>query len=156
QPMRLCLRRLRAGEPIDPAHLEYCRRRLVNFPVIQLTLNPVAWLPGAIIFPWVIGAVGGPDNLGVIWSQFIVSFLVSTIFTTVQTFFVIQAYLTAYLYPDFFKDARPEAVPGILSIPFTVRLVMLWLAVAIMPLVALLAVALNFVGNNKNVEVLYW
>src|SRR5262249_52661280 len=39
---------------------------------------------------------------------------------------------------------------------FTVRLVMLWLAVAIMPLVALLAVALNFVGNNKNVEVLYW
>src|SRR5262249_50682911 len=95
RPVRLCFRRLRGGEPIDTAHLEYCRRRLVNFPVIQLTLNPVAWLPGAIIFPWVIGAVGGPDNLSVIWSQFIVSFLVSTVFTTVQTFFVIQAYLTA-------------------------------------------------------------
>ena len=156
RPMRLCLRRLRAGETVEAGHLESCRRRLVNFPIIQLILNPIAWLPGAVIFPWIICAVGGMHQAATIWLQFALSFVVSTVFTTVQTFFIIQSFLTAYLYADFFKDSRPEAVPGIISIPFTFRLVMLWLAVAIMPLVALMVVALNFVGDSANKDVLYW
>jgi adenylate cyclase len=143
-PMRRCLARLRAGEAVDPEHLQYCRRRLVNFPIIQLLLNPVAWLPGAVIFPWLICSYGSPNNALAIWLQFGVSFAVSTVFTTVQTFFIIQSFLTAYLYPDFFKDARPEAVPGIRSIPFNIRLVMMWAAVALMPMISILAVALSF------------
>jgi adenylate cyclase len=147
---------LRRGDAVDPAFLQFCRRRLVNLPFIQLLLNPIAWVPGIVFFPWVVCAVGGSHNAGTIWIQFAVSFLVSTVFTTVQTFFIVQSFLTAYLYPDFFKDARPEAVPGIMSIPFSVRLVMLWFAVALMPLIALLVVALNFVGDNENETVLYW
>ncbi|MBI1832839.1 MAG: adenylate/guanylate cyclase domain-containing protein, partial [Planctomycetes bacterium] len=155
-PMMRCLKCMRQGEAIDAEHLQFCRRRLVNFPVIQLILNPVAWAPGIVFFPWVICGVGGSDNAGWIWSQFAVSFVVSTIFTTVQTFFIIQSFLTAYLYPEFFKDARPETVPGIIAIPFTVRLVMLWSAVALMPMVALLAVALNFAADGDNPVLLYW
>ena len=155
-PMMRCLLKLRRGETIDPAHLNYCRRRLVNFPLIQLFLNPIGWLPGAVFFPWMICTYGGTHEAGKIWLQFGVSFVVSTVFTTVQTFFIIQSFLTAYLYPDFFKDARPEEVPGINSIPFVVRLVMLWLAVAIMPLLALLAVALNFAGDGDDPHLLYW
>jgi hypothetical protein len=53
-PMMRCLRKLRRGESIDPAHLNYCRRWLVNFPLIQLFLNPIGWLPCAVFFPWMI------------------------------------------------------------------------------------------------------
>ena len=95
-------------------------------------------------FPWIILAHGGPHNAGQIWWQFGISFVISTVFTTVQTFFILQAYLTAYLYADFFKDARPEAVAGSVSIPFNVRLMMLWGAIALMPMAALLVVALHF------------
>jgi adenylate cyclase len=156
RPMMSCLPRLRRGESIDADELQYSRRRLVNFPFIQLVLNPVAWLPGVVFFPWIICTFGSPKDAGWIWLQFAVSFVVSTVFTTVQTFFIIQSYLTAYLYADFFKDTRPETVPGIYSIPFGLRLVMMWGAVALMPLVALLAVALNFVGDSDNEDVLWW
>ena len=143
-PTIVCLGKLRRGEPVEPALLELGRRRLVNLPLLQLVVNPIAWLPGAIIFPLIVTTFGDAEQAGWIWRQFVLSFLVSTVFTTVQTFFVLQAYLTAYLYPVFFKDTRPETVPGIWRIPFTIRLVMLWGAVALMPLVALLVVALNF------------
>ncbi|MBM3995355.1 MAG: HAMP domain-containing protein [Planctomycetes bacterium] len=155
-PMISCLKRLQQGEAIPADELEACRRRLVNFPAIQLALNPIAWAPGIVFFPWIICAVGGDDNVGWIWRQFAISFVVSTIFTTVQTFFIIQSFLTAYLYPEFFKDARPENVPGIIAIPFTVRLFMLWAAVALMPMVAILAVALNFADRRGDPSFLYW
>src|SRR5439155_18690595 len=44
----------------------------------------------------------------------------------------------------------------IISIPFAARLFMMWSAVALMPLFALLAVALNYVGDNKHEESLIW
>ena len=155
-PTGRCLRRLRQGEKVEPALLQFAQRRLVNLPYVQLIVNPIGWLPGAVFFPWMIITFGSDNKAGWIWFQFGVSFVLSTVFTTVQTFFIVQAYLTAYLYPDLFKDTRPESVPGVISIPFTTRLVMLWLAVAVMPLLAILAVALNFVGDHENEGDLYW
>jgi adenylate cyclase len=155
-PTIRCLRQLRRGESVEPAFLQFCQRRLVNLPYVQLMVNPIGWAPGAVFFPWMIAHFSDADVKGPIWRQFFISFGISALFTTVQTFFVLQAYLTAYLYPDFFKNTRPEDVPGIITIPFYTRLIMLWSAVALMPLFALLAVALNYVGNNKNEEDLYW
>src|ERR1019366_3573864 len=90
-PMMCCLARLRRDKGIHPAYLEFSRRRLVNFPFIQLMLNPLPWLPGAVFFPWVICTYGGTYEAGAIWGQFFVSFFISTVFTTVQTFFIIQS-----------------------------------------------------------------
>jgi adenylate cyclase len=142
-PLVTFSRRLRRGDVVDRATLQDRQRRLVNLPIVQLCLNLFGWLPGAFIFPYTIVGFSNTEEAKKIWLQFGISFFVSAVFTTVQTFFVLQAYLTAYLYPDFFKDSRPEKVPGIILIPFNFRLVMMWFAVAVMPLVALLAVALN-------------
>ena len=158
-PLIRCLRRLRRGESVDEATLLYCRRRLVNFPFIQLIINPLAWMPGAFFFPWMITRFGGPHELHEseeIWWQFSLSFLVSTVFTTVQTFFMLQTYLTTYMYPDFFKDARPERVAGIIEIPFNIRLIMLWVAIALMPLAPLLAVTANFYTERDAMRIPYW
>ena len=151
RPIR-CLRRMRRGQTVEPAELEFCRRRIVNLPAVQLAVNPLYWLPGIVIFPWVIVNHGAPDNAAFIWREFSLSFVVSMVFTTVQTFFILQSYLTAYLYPDFFKDSRPERVPGIVSIPFNVRLIMMWAAVAFMPMIALLTVALHMSAGSE----LWW
>lgn len=143
-PMMRCLKQLRRGESVDPQFLQFCQRRLINLPIVQLIVNVSAVLPGAVFFPFIVTTFGNSDDhFGRIWLQFIVSFAVSTVFMTVQTFFILQSYLTGYLYPEFFKDTRPESVPGIVQISFTVRLVMMWAAVALMPLISLIVVALS-------------
>jgi adenylate cyclase len=142
-PLVSCSRKLRSQLPVPPAELERCRRRLVNLPFWQVCVNLVGWLPGAVIFPWVVCGRGGSANEAAIWQQFGISFLISSVFTTVQTFLILEWYLIAVLYPDFFQDARPADTQGTLRIPFWLRLVLLWCAVAVMPLLALLAIALN-------------
>lgn len=135
---------VRRQEAIDPQYLEFTRRRLVNIPFFLLFVNLLCWLPGAAFFPAVIVGLGGPHNAVAIWAHFVVSFVVSAVFTIVQTFFFAEAYLIAVLYPAFLKGTRPADIPGVIRIPFLVRLILLWLAVAVMPLVSVAAVTCNF------------
>ena len=43
---------------------------------------------------------------------FAISFFVSALLTTAQTFFLLEAYLVEFVYPLLFQDARPADVPG--------------------------------------------
>jgi adenylate cyclase len=147
-PLARCLRDLRAGVPVAPARLERCRRLLVNLPWYQVCVNLLGWAPGALVFPLGICLLGGWDNAGPIWLHFFISFLVSALLTTVQTFFFLEAFLVEVIYPEFFRDARPAEVLGTLRVPLGWRLFLYWLAVGVVPLVALLAVALNFIPGH--------
>jgi adenylate cyclase len=145
-PLVGCRRDLLAGQRIEPTRLEFCRRRLVNLPYYLLVVNFLGWFPGAFFFPAIICWLGGTHEALWIWVQFFLSFFVAALFTTVQTFFILEAFLTRFLYPDFFADARPAEVEGVHHISFRTRLRLLWMAVAVMPLVALLVVAGNFLS----------
>src|SRR5262249_54999861 len=102
----------------------------------------LGWLPGAVILPGIIGALSGGVDAEV-WIQFAISFVVAALFTTVQTFILIERFLTATLYPDFFQDARPADVPGGVRLSFGTRLRLLWAAAAVAPLLRLLVVTTN-------------
>jgi adenylate cyclase len=159
RPLRRCRRALLAGDPVAPGYLEFCRRRLINLPVLALFLNFFGWIPGAVFFPLLVCGLGGPHAMGKIWEQFGTSFAVSAVLTTVQTFIVVDTFLIAVLYPDFFRDARPAEIRGAYRVPFRLRLVLLWAAVAMMPLVAVLAVVNNFgqgLGDAKRLGELAW
>jgi adenylate cyclase len=143
-PLRRCLRDLRAGREVSPPRLERCRLRLLNLPTWVVFLNGLGWAPGAVAFPLVVCQLGGGHAAAAIWLQFVLSFVVCTLLTVVQTFFPAEAYLIAVLYPDFFRDARPADVRGAWPIPFRSRLFLLWGAVTVMPLLALGTVALSF------------
>jgi adenylate cyclase len=147
-PLVRCFHRLHAGAPIPPAEMSLCRRRVVNLPFLQVCVNSLGWLPGAIVFPLLICALGSTHAAIDIWRQFVLSFMVSAGLTTMQTFFLMEAFLVRVLYPYFFQDARPTEVEGVVRIPFGVRLWGLWMAVAVMPLVALLLVALQGRGDG--------
>src|SRR5262249_1597758 len=89
------------------------------------------------------------QRAGAIWLQFGVSFTVSALLTTVQTFFLMEGFLIAVFYPEFFHDARPAEIHGTLRISYGVRLLLFWLAVAILPLFALLVVTLNLADPRQ-------
>jgi adenylate cyclase len=144
RPLRRCRRALLAGQPVTQGHLEFCRRRLINMPFHTVYLNFLGWIPGAVVFPLLVCGLGSPHDSANIWGQFAISFTVSAVLTTVQTFIVVERFLTLVLYPDFFRDARPAEVRGAWRISFRARLGLLWAAVALMPLVAVLAVVNNF------------
>ena len=120
-PVARCRRRLLAGEAVPPKELERSRRRLVNVPFYQVGINFLGWLPGAVVFPLVICWLGGGHNAEWIWIQFVLSFIVSALLTTAQTFFVLEWFLMGYFYADFFKDARPSDIRGVVRVPFWVR-----------------------------------
>jgi adenylate cyclase len=143
RPLARCLHELRAGSPVAAAELERCRRRLVDLPWYVVCLNFLGWAPGAVVFPLGICLLAGWDNAGAIWLHFIVSFLVSALLTTVQTFFLLEWFLVQFVYAEFFQDARPATILGTFRLRLGWRLFFYWVAVAIVPLLSLLAVALN-------------
>jgi adenylate cyclase len=143
-PLARCRRQLLGGGPVDPELLARCQRRLVNLPALQVCINFLGWIPGAVVFPLGIRLLGRGEISGAIWWQFAVSFLVSALLTTVQTYFLVEAFLFKYVYPDYFRDARPAAIEGgVFRITFRQRMILYWVAVALVPLTALLVVELN-------------
>jgi adenylate cyclase len=143
-PLARCRRQLCGPVPVSPGHLARCQRRLINLPGLQVCINFLGWLPGAVLFPLGIGFLGGWDDIGAISWQFAVSFLVSALLTTVQTYFLLEAFLFKYIYPDFFRHDRPAAIEGgVFRISFRQRMSLYWIAVALVPLTALLVVVLN-------------
>jgi adenylate cyclase len=150
RPLARCRRQLLGAGPVDPDLLAYCQRRLVNLPALQVCINFLGWIPGAAAFPLGIGLLGGWDDIGAIGLQFAVSFLVSALLTTVQTYFLVEAFLFKYVYPDFFQNARPAAIEGgVFRITFRQRMILYWIAVALVPLIALLVVELNAIRDDQ-------
>jgi adenylate cyclase len=155
-PLSRCRRRLRANQPVPPAQLEMCRRRLVNLPFYTVCINFFCWFPGALFFPLIVCGLGGSHQAGAIWLQFVLSFIVSALLTTAQTFFLLERFLVRYFYADFFQDSRPAAVNGVIRIPLPLRLWLLWSALAV-PLLALWLVAWNLNdqhGDTTDLQVL--
>lgn len=140
-PLARCWWALERNPTLPSANLEFCRRRLVNFPFIQVIINFLAWIPGAVFFPAVVCGLGGGHEAGEIWKRFGISFVISAVYATAQTFFLMEWFLVAVMYPDFFRDARPAEVKGVVRIPFGVRMAGLWLSVGVMPLAAVTAIA---------------
>ncbi|MBX9677326.1 MAG: HAMP domain-containing protein [Gemmataceae bacterium] len=148
RPLIQARQKLLSGAPVDPAFLDHARKRLINLPAWQLVVNLIAILPGGVIFPAVICGVGGTENASPIWGHFVLSFVVTALFTTMQTYFPFESYLTRFLYSDFFKDVRPADIQGVVRLSFAQRVVLLWVAAAWVPLLALLVLAINFVYSR--------
>lgn len=142
-PIARARRDLRAGRPVSPERITACRRLLINLPIYQMALNFLGWIPGAVVFPLWVTAIRGWEGSGVIWLQFGVSFTISALLTTMQTFFLLEAFLIEVFYPDFFADARPAEVDGAVRVSLGWRVMLLWCSVALVPILALLLVTLN-------------
>ena len=154
-PLMRCKGRMRRGQVVDPDFLARCRRRVVALPIWQMVVNSAGWIPGAVYFPGMVLALGGSHGAGQIWLHFGISTFVSTLLTTAQTFFLLEWYLIQFFYDDFFQDARPAEVEGVPQIPLRWRLILFWGAVALVPMLALLAIAWNFPSHPDHQDELF-
>lgn len=145
--------RMRRGESISPQQWQVCQRVLVTCPLYLIGINTLCWIPGAIVFPFFLPWLGGMDNATEIGWRFVASFVVSGLLTIVTTFFLVEEFLIRILYPIYFPRSSPAEVAGI-PIPFFYRLAMLWMAVAAMPLIAILVVAWEL--HQSTYEYLFW
>jgi adenylate cyclase len=150
-PLARCRMDLRAGRPVAPERLRQCQRGLINLPFWQLCINFFGWLPGALVFPLGICLLSDRwQGTGIVWMGFGVSFVVSALMATVQTFFLMESFQLRFLYSDFFKSERPTEVVGVVRIPLRFRFFAYWFAVAVVPLIALLAVVLHPEAKNNH------
>jgi adenylate cyclase len=148
RPLASCRDDLLAGHAVTPARKAECQKLLINLPLYQVLLTLLGWLPGAVVFPWGICALGGWEGARPIWLHFAVSFSISALLTTMQTFFLLEAFLIEALYPLFFQQDRPAEVRGAVRVRLGWRVFLLWASIAVVPILALLAVCLNFTEDR--------
>jgi adenylate cyclase len=154
-PLARCRADLLAGLPVDRSRLVRCQRSLINLPFWQLCINFFGWLPGGVVFPLGICLLSNQwSGTTAVWLGFAVSFFVSALLATVQTFFLMEAFELRFLYGDFFQEDRPTEVSGVVRIPLRFRFLAYWFAVAVVPLIALLAVVVH--PNAKDYPALPW
>jgi adenylate cyclase len=125
------------------AFKQVAQRRVVNLPWYQLWINAFLWLPGGVVFPAIIIGIGGHERWLEITVQFLLSFGVSALVTTFQTFVLLERFLMMYVYPRVFTDVRPVDVDGAVLLTFPWRMRLLWLAVSVGPLVVLVLITAN-------------
>jgi adenylate cyclase len=145
QPLRTYLLALEGKRPMTDAVKQAAQKLTVNLPWYQLRINFCLWLPGGVVFPALICLFGGTENGWLIAAQFLMSFLVSALVTTFQTFVLLERFLLVYLYPRVFVDVRPVEVAGARLLPFHRRLRLLWWAVSLGPIVVLALITFNLV-----------
>jgi adenylate cyclase len=142
-PIQRNHRRVLRGEALAPDEMRRCQKTLVNLPFLLACVNSLCWVPGAFLFPAVLGPLGDPERVGEVWQQFMLSFGVGMGLTVVQTLFFVEEFVILVLYPLYFRDARPADTPGGLQIGFFWRLFLFWGAVALMPMIAVVVLTGN-------------
>ena len=152
RPLGNCLRELRAGRALPPDYLAKCRRTLVRLPTIVIGIALLGWLPSMIVFPLGICLRTGWSEAGFLWTHFLVATIISGLMVVMQLYFSMTWFISRSLFPIFFQDARPADVQGTNPLPFWARLILLWGTVAVVPMVALLAVTLNFTRTGGSME----
>jgi adenylate cyclase len=150
-PVYVYLRAEEGKREMTAALRERAQRRLVNLPTYQLIVNFFLWMPGGVFFPLMIAFLGGRDDFGGILVQFLLSFLVSAVVTTFQTFVLLERFLVVYLYPRVFTDLRPGEVKDCIILPFQVRLWLVWGAVSLGPIIVLVLITFNLFSEGEYV-----
>ncbi len=153
-PLRRTNPKLLAGQAVPEEELQRCRKLLVDLPLYQIGINSLGWLPGAVLFPWVICTFGGEHQCAEIWARFMISFVVSALFAMVSSFFIVEEVLIRVFYPVYFQDARPTDVKE-RAIAYPYRLAMLWSAVTLVPLIAVGLVAWEVRRLDQSLAILF-
>jgi adenylate cyclase len=139
--LREPLRRLTAGEAVEPGRLERARRRVINLPWWAVVLPGSGWLLCIPVF--LEALVHTPDPLDQrLYVHLPVSFAISAMISITHGFFIIELLSQRLLYRVFFRDARPWAMRGALALSLRARGVMWWLAAGVCPIGSLLLLTL--------------
>jgi adenylate cyclase len=109
--LRSTFRALLHNETIAPEQLERTRRRVIHLPWIATIISGAAWLGCIPVFVIALATTRGTSTQ-LLW-HLPISFLVSAFIAVTQTFFLIELASHWALFLVFFRDVRPDRLPGI-------------------------------------------
>src|SRR5207237_5710271 len=112
--------RLGRGENVPADELDRVRRRLVHLPWYGAAISGFAWLLGAIVFLVSLALTGRSMSAQLFW-HLPISFAVSGVIATTQSFFLIELASHWGLLPLFFQDARSDRLKGIRLVSVRIR-----------------------------------
>jgi hypothetical protein len=91
--------------PVDSAQVDVVRRRAVQLPLWAAGLAAVGWLPGGVLFPFLIDMLSGLDDKGV-YLHFAASFTLSGLIAIAYSYCGVHYVVLQVLYPKMWRDPR--------------------------------------------------
>jgi hypothetical protein len=116
---------LRNAEPLADDEVDAARLGALRLPRDAAVAAIVGWLPGAIIFPFVLHAGAGPLPWST-WMHFIVSFAIAGLIAVTYSFFLVLGVVVRLLYVRFWSNPRrfrERAAHELASVPDRLRAV---------------------------------
>ena len=135
--LRPFLKKLRNGDAIQPDALEKARRRLIHLPWWAAGISAVAWLLCIPVFLFSLAQVAGNLDARLL-RHLPISFCVSAFIAVTNSFFLVELASHRSLFPLFFQNARPDLMPGVITLSLRGRGVLWVVSAAICPIVSLL------------------
>lgn len=139
--MRPIHRQLLSGFPIDEAMLTTARRSVINLPWWILTVAGVSWLTCIPVFITALAAVPGKLSFDVVM-HLTASFATASLIAVNHSFFAVELLSQRLLYPIFFRNSSPAAVPGAFPLNIIAHGMMFALSAVVSPIVSLVLLLL--------------
>jgi len=135
--LRQALQRLRAGLPVEVSALMKARRRLIHLPWSVALISGAAWLLCIPVFLGSLAQVDRAIDTRLFW-HLPISFCISACISVTQSFFLVELASHWGLFPVFFRDARADLMPGVVTLSLRGRGVLWAISAAICPIASLL------------------
>jgi adenylate cyclase len=139
--MRPIHRQLLSGFPVDEAKLTTARRSVINLPWWILTVAGVSWLTCIPVFLLALASVPGKLSSDVVL-HLTASFATASLIAINHSFFAVELLSQKLLYPVFFRNSSPAAVPGAFPLNIIAHGMMFALSAVVSPIVSLVLLLL--------------
>ena len=136
-PVRKFLALSHKGRPIPDRLREKAGRRHLNEPFVMVLITLGGWSATTLVYTWFVLANSGT------WDQMkplAVNNLLIALITSCLVFFAIQAVSHRYLTPRLFPQGELHRIRGVLRISLRARLLSLYAAINLIPLLMLLLI----------------
>ncbi|TWT35303.1 Serine/threonine-protein kinase PknF [Posidoniimonas corsicana] len=103
-PVFLAWKRLKAAQRVSEEEVARARRRAVALPYWMLGIAAAGWLPGGILFPWLLDRLLEAPVSGQVYAAFLMSFTLSGLIAVAYSFCGLQILALHVLYPRMWVD----------------------------------------------------
>jgi len=138
RPIRRLMDALHRNQGLSPKLWLRAQRRLLNEPLFMVVLNLFNWSAAAFAYWWLIlrRTITPLQARPLMLNTFLLAVLAA-----VMVYFAVQAISQRLLIPRVFPQGRIHRIPGVRRISLRARLLVLYLAINLIPLISLQAMA---------------
>jgi len=131
-PVDSVLRRMGAKEPIDRPYLELARRRVINMPFYAATMNLVAWVVPALLFPFLFQLHADKSEWTV--TIYVIYGFSNASMITLLVFVLLEYACRRTVIPVIFPEGRLREQKGTFWLSIRKRFMIMYAAICLIPM----------------------